>query len=267
MLDADPAGRAATMKVVHLFVEAELPCRIAQLRAKAARSRIPTSWRARICRSLQRSSRARRTAVEFYFEQVAATSAPTVPGRVAAIEEVAPLLRTLRDPLARDLYCDKLASLLKVDAGLVQRALRAAPARSTVERKMRDVQPAQRGAASPPSPSRLRHVAQRRISLTHYSLLAFLAQHPAYWPKVDASILKDDRCDRWLPRRNRAIPSTRHGSSTPVPPRSATPWPRRSAPTSLPATKTRTKHVRVDRHLDLLSVRFVFAHAGALRGD
>ncbi|HEY1587737.1 MAG TPA: DNA primase, partial [Polyangia bacterium] len=41
MLDADPAGRAATMKVVHLFVEAELPCRIAQLRAKDGKKQDP----------------------------------------------------------------------------------------------------------------------------------------------------------------------------------------------------------------------------------
>jgi len=38
----------------------------------------------------------------------------------------------------------------------------------------------------------VREVAQRRIPLTHYSLLAFLAQHADYWPRVDPSLLKDD---------------------------------------------------------------------------
>src|SRR5258708_27341767 len=162
MLDADPAGRAATMKVVHLFVEAELPCRIAQLRAKDGKKQDPDELARKDLPKLQALIDDAQDAVEFYFEQVAATSAPTVPGRVAAIEEVAPLLRTLRDPLARDLYCDKLATLLKVEAGLVQRALRAAPQ----ERRMRDVPTAAAAAEAIAEP--VRDVAQRRIPLTHH---------------------------------------------------------------------------------------------------
>ncbi len=182
MLDADPAGRAATMKVVHLFVDAELPCRIAQLRARDGKKQDPDELARKDLPKLQSLIDNAQDAVEFYFEQVASTSAPTVPGRVAAIEEVAPLLRSLRDPLARDLYADKLATLLKVDAGLVQRALRAAPAHQS---RPRDVAPA-------PVAEPVREVAQRRIPLTHYSLLAFVAQHPAYWPRVEISLLKDD---------------------------------------------------------------------------
>ncbi len=182
MLDADPAGRAATMKVVHLFVEAELPCRIAQLRAQGGKKQDPDELARKDLPKLQALIDEAQDAVEFYFEQVASTSAPSVPGRVAAIEEVAPLLRTLRDPLARDLYCDKLAMLLEVDTALVQRALRATPAHQP---RPRDVQPA-------PQPEPVRETAQRRISLTHYSLLAFLAQHSEFWPRVEASSLKDD---------------------------------------------------------------------------
>ncbi|MGZ3442678.1 MAG: DNA primase [Polyangia bacterium] len=183
MLDADPAGRAATMKVVHLFVEAELPCRIAQLRARDGKKQDPDELARKDLPKLQALIDDAQDAVEFYFEQVAATSAPTVPGRVSAIEEVAPLLRTLRDPLARDLYCDKLATLLKVDGGLVQRALRAAPAHQP---RLRDAAPVV-AIAEP-----VREVAQRRIPLTHHSLLAFLAQHPDFWPRVDLSSLKDE---------------------------------------------------------------------------
>lgn len=183
MLDADPAGRAATMKVVHLFVDAELPARIAQLRAKDGKKQDPDDLARNDLPKLTALIEGAQDAVEFYFEQVAATSAPSVPGRVAAIEEVAPLLRSLRDPLARDLYVDKLAQLLKVDVGLVHRALRAAPAHAPRPRDV--VEP-----ALPAEP--MRDVAQRRIPLTHYSLLAFLTQHPDYWPRVDASLLKDE---------------------------------------------------------------------------
>jgi DNA primase len=43
---------------------------------------------------------------------------------VAAVEEAAPLLRAVADPLARDLYVARLAQLLGIDQGLVRRALR-----------------------------------------------------------------------------------------------------------------------------------------------
>jgi hypothetical protein len=69
----------------------------------------------------------------------------------------------------------------------VQRALRATPAHQP---RMRDVQP-QAAAAVAAEP--VRAVAQRRLSLSHYSLIAFLAQHPDYWARVDVSILKDEQ--------------------------------------------------------------------------
>ncbi|MDB4968687.1 MAG: primase [Myxococcales bacterium] len=183
MLDADPAGRAATMKVIHLFVEAELPARIAQLRARDGKKQDPDELAQKDLPKLQALIDDAQDAVEFYFEQVASTSAPTVPGRVAAIEECVGLLRAIRDPLARDLYVDKLSQLLKVDLGLVQRALRSAVQHPPA--KPRDVAPAPVEAAP------IREAVQRRIPLTSYKLLAFLAQHPTFWPRVNASLLKD----------------------------------------------------------------------------
>jgi DNA primase len=125
MLDADPAGRAATMKIIRLFVDAELTVKIASLRARDGKKQDPDELARTDLKKLLALIDGAQDAVEFYFEQVASTSEPTVPGRVAAIEEVTPVLRALRDPLARDLYIDKLAQLLRVDVGLVQRALRA----------------------------------------------------------------------------------------------------------------------------------------------
>ncbi len=183
MLDADPAGRAATMKVIRLFVQAELPLRIAQLRAKDGKKQDPDELARKDLPRLQALIDGAQDALEFYFEQLASTSAPTVPGRVAAIEECAPVMREIRDPLARDLYVDKLAQLLKVEVGLVQRAMRAAPAAP----RPRDVVALQDSPAQP-----IRDVVQRRIPLTHYKLLAFLAQHGDYWPRVELAILKDE---------------------------------------------------------------------------
>jgi DNA primase len=186
MLDADPAGRAATMKVIHLFVEAELPARIAQLRARDGKKQDPDELAQKDLPKLQKLIDDAQDAVEFHFEQVASTSAPTVPGRVAAIEECVGLLRAIRDPLARDLYVDKLAQLLKVDVGLVQRALRSAVQHAPA--KPRDVMPAPATVAAEP----IRETVQRRIPLTSYKLLAFLSQHPTFWPRVNVSLLKDE---------------------------------------------------------------------------
>src|SRR5581483_5536482 len=108
MLDADPAGRAATLKVIRLFADANLPCRVAQLRAKDGKKVDPDDLARNDLPRLQKLIDDAVDAIEFFFDQVAATAAPTVPGKVAAIEECAPLLRSVRDPLARDLYVERL---------------------------------------------------------------------------------------------------------------------------------------------------------------
>jgi DNA primase len=185
MLDADPAGRAATMKVIHLFVEGDLPLRIAQLRAEGGKKQDPDELARKDAAKLVALVAGALDALEFYFEQVASTSAPSVPGRVAAIEECVGLLRAIRDPLARDLYVDKLAQLLKVDLGLVQRALRAAP---TSARPSHLAAVARDEAPVPP----MRDVAPRKIPLTHAALLSFLAQHAELLARVDVALLKDE---------------------------------------------------------------------------
>jgi DNA primase len=184
MLDADPAGRAATMKVIHLFVDGELPLRIAQLRAKDGKKQDPDELARTDLPRLTSLIDGAQDAVEFYFEQVASTSQPSVPGRVAAIEECVPILRAVKDPLARDLYVDKLSQLLKIDVNLVRRELRSQPA---TQPKPRDAAPATENPAPP-----VRDVAQRRLSRTHYTLLGFLAQHPKFLPQVDSSWLRDE---------------------------------------------------------------------------
>jgi DNA primase len=181
MLDADPAGRAATMKVIHLFVDAGLPLRIAQLRARDGKKQDPDELARTDQPRLQALIDNAQDAVEFYFEQVASTSAPTVPGRVAAVAECVPALRAIKEPLARDLYVDKLAQLLKVDVQLVQRELRSQPPAGTTNR-MRE--------GSTEAQVAVRPAQQRRIPLTHEKLLAFLAQHEKYLAQLDDEIIQ-----------------------------------------------------------------------------
>jgi DNA primase len=178
MLDADPAGRAATMKIVRLFADAELPLFIAQLRAKGGKKQDPDELARTDLARLNALIDNAQDAVEFYFEQVAATAAPTVPGRVAAIEEVVPLVLALKDPLARDLYIDKLGQLLQIDVGLVRRALRGKPG------------DARRTPPGPATSEPVREVAPQPIPPTHAALLSFLAQHAGYLARVDAEHLQ-----------------------------------------------------------------------------
>jgi len=150
MLDADPAGRAATMKVIRLFVDADLKARIAQLRSTDGKKVDPDDLARNDLPRLQKLVDDAVDAVEFFFDQVAATSEPTVPGKVRAIEECVPLLRNMRDPLARDLYIDRLAQLLKVDVGLIRRALRALPQQGSARPQAQPQPPLQAAPASAP---------------------------------------------------------------------------------------------------------------------
>jgi DNA primase len=182
MLDADPAGRAATLKVIHLFVEAELPLRIASLRAKDGKKQDPDELARKDLPRLQALIDGAQDAVEFFFEQVASTSAPSVPGRVAAIEECVPILRAVRDQLARNLYVDKLAQLLKVDAQLVRRTANAASGHPAQPRS-RDAAPALAAVDEAQQPTQI--IVQRRIPITHEKLLSFLAQHEKFLLALD----------------------------------------------------------------------------------
>jgi DNA primase len=167
MLDADPAGRAATLKVVKLFADAELKASIVSLRSSDGRKVDPDDLARNDLPRLQALLDRPQDAVEFFFDQVASTAAPTVPGRVQAIEECVPILRAVRDPLARDLYVDRLAQLLKVEVGLIRRALRGGP-----QQPQRIQQAGQPDAAPAPRP-----VKARQIDGAHAKLLAFLGQH------------------------------------------------------------------------------------------
>jgi DNA primase len=172
MLDADPAGRAATLKVIRLFVDADLKTRIAQLRAQDGKKVDPDDLARNDLPRLERMIETAVDAVEFFFDQAAATAEPTVPGKVKAITECGPILRAVRDPLARDLYVDRLAQLLKIDPNLIKKTLRAAPDAHPAPRRElnHDVSPV---VTEEPVPA----VVPREIARPYAKLLALLAQH------------------------------------------------------------------------------------------
>jgi DNA primase len=185
MLDADPAGRAATMKVIRLFLEADLPVKVVELRARDGKKQDPDELARRDLPRLRALVDKAVDGVRFAFDQIVASSEPTVPGKVRAVEECAPLLRAVRHPLARDAYIAELAELLRLDVAAVQRAIRGAGAAQQATAPVR--RPGPNGAGPRPTltsasngpveSAPARAVAPRPIDRPLANLLALLAQH------------------------------------------------------------------------------------------
>jgi DNA primase len=210
MLDADPAGRAATLRAIHLFVEAGLPCKIAALRPEAApaspgseghalKKVDPDELARRDLPKLQALLDEAPDAVEHFMNEVAGAAEPSVPGRVRAIGECAPLLRAVSDRLTRDLYVDRLSQLLKVPTAKILQALRETQARP-VPRPLREPD----GSVPTPGVEPGAHVeaavVSRDLSLPVRKLFGLLAQHPALLPKLTPAMIAsvDDPAARAL---------------------------------------------------------------------
>ena len=190
MLDADPAGRAATLRVIHLFVEAGLPCRIASLRPElrpdgTPKKVDPDELARRDLPRMRALIESAPDAVEHFFTEVTSAAEPTVPGRVRAIHDCVPLIRAVTDRLARDLYCERLAQLLHVSTAQVVQAVRDTQARP---------QPRQAAAhehfeAVVPELSVEPEIQPRELEPAVQKLLSLLALHPGLLTKVPADLV------------------------------------------------------------------------------
>ncbi len=167
MLDADPAGRAATRKAVSLLVESDMKAKVVALRAPSGQKIDPDDLARSNLPRLQELIAHATPAVSFYFREVASGCDGSVPSKVQAVEECVALLRLVPDPLARQLYVSEVAQLIAVDVGLVQRALRGSPTRTLPK---------------PPTEVTPDAVTTRAILPLHRKLLAILAQHGKLLP-------------------------------------------------------------------------------------
>ena len=208
MLDADPAGRAATLRVIHLFVEAGLPCRIASLHLAAqgvgrasdgASGKVdPDELARRDLPRMQAIIDNAPDAIEHFFAEVAAAAENSIPGRVRAIGECVPLLRSVADRLTRELYCERLAQLLGLPVAKVIQAMREAVAKPRPA--PRDRQPSENPAPQAdvnaksenpaPAPDESPAViVPRELAPMVHQLLALLAQHPLLLSKLPTTVL------------------------------------------------------------------------------
>ena len=131
IFDGDAAGERAARRVLPLFLEADVDGRVARMPGGVD----PDDFVRRIAKeqgpekakeAFQRVIDTSRPMVEQFIDIVSMEADPTVPGRVAALEQAAEVLAQVRNPTARELYAGRLAAALGVDGGQVARAVRAA---------------------------------------------------------------------------------------------------------------------------------------------
>jgi DNA primase len=178
MFDGDAAGRKAALAAVPRLLAEDVDARIASL----GDGEDPDSLARRGGgEAVAACLRAAVPAVDFALQEILARTERTIPGRVRAIEEAAPLLLAVPNASARDLYAGKLAAALDLDVGHVYRALRgAAP-------QVAEARPAGQVRDLPPAEAQL---------------LALLADHPELAPLAGAAgvlgLVEDDAARRVL---------------------------------------------------------------------
>lgn len=130
IFDGDAAGERAARRALPLFLDADVDGRVARMPGgvdpddfvrRLSKEQGPEKAREGFQRVIDTS----RPMVEQFIDTVVLEADPTVPGRVAALEQAADVLAQVRNSTARELYAGRLAASLGVDGGQVVRAVRA----------------------------------------------------------------------------------------------------------------------------------------------
>jgi DNA primase len=127
VFDGDEAGQRAARKAVPLFVEANVDGRIARLPAGVDPDDFVRREGAGAFRKLVDGAR---PVVEQLIDDLARATEATIPDRMKALEEVAPVVAQVRDQTARELYVGRLASTFGLSGQQVLRVVRGAVAAS-----------------------------------------------------------------------------------------------------------------------------------------
>jgi DNA primase len=123
VFDGDEAGQRAARKAVPLFVEAGVDGRIARLPSGVDPDDYVRREGAPAFRKLVDGAR---PVVEQLIDDLARATEATIPDRMKALEEVAPVVAQVRDQTARELYVGRLASTFGLTSQQVLRVVRGA---------------------------------------------------------------------------------------------------------------------------------------------
>jgi DNA primase len=191
VFDGDEAGERAARKAVPLFVEADFDGRIA--RRLVLDKADPDDY----VRSQGGADAFRKKvlgeakpAVEYFIDELARGAEATIPGRMSALEEAAPLLARVRNPTARELYVGRLAIALQISTQQVVRAMRAAAAAASG----RPATPAEVAARSEAPAVRVRREPPR----DELEAVVMIVAHPALATTPDAQRVQDLLIDEGL---------------------------------------------------------------------
>ncbi|MBI5480566.1 MAG: DNA primase [Deltaproteobacteria bacterium] len=166
LFDGDDAGRKATERAVGLLVSQGLEVRVARCPAGedpdtlARRGGAPA-----VTRLVEHAL----PAVEYLIDEAVAQTGDTIEGRVRAIRLLAPTLRLVCDPTARELYAGRAAAALGVEQRQIDRAVRLANVAAATDVRAT-------GATEPPpkaAPVRLQPALERELRL-----LQLLSDYP-----------------------------------------------------------------------------------------
>jgi DNA primase len=122
VFDGDEAGERAARKAVPLFVEANVDGRVARLPKGIDPDDFVRREGAAAFRKLVDGAR---PVVEQLIDDLARATEATIPDRMKALEEVAPILAQVRDQTARELYVGRLASTFGLQPNQVWRQIRS----------------------------------------------------------------------------------------------------------------------------------------------
>jgi DNA primase len=137
LFDGDDAGRAAARKAVQVMIAGGIDGKVAALPTGVD----PDSL------LVEQGEEAMRTildrgveGLDYLMADLQASHDNTVLGKVKVVDKIAPLIGSLDDSVARDLYVDRLSMALEVDRGSIVRAVRGStqPRRSEPDRQSRE---------------------------------------------------------------------------------------------------------------------------------
>ncbi|MFH1130123.1 MAG: DNA primase, partial [Pseudomonadota bacterium] len=169
LFDGDKAGRAAARRAVHTFVKEGLDAKIATLPEGEDPDSLLTS---RGAESMAEVISGAIPALDYVLNELQAEMEDSIPGRAKLLEIMAPLVKVLESPVARELYADRLSLALAIDRGTVDRAIkgfRIAEKASNYKEKQK-----------------LSVLEQKKEVLPEeLALLAILADHPHLFPRVE----------------------------------------------------------------------------------
>jgi DNA primase len=125
LFDGDEAGRKATLRSMELFLEEGFPARVIEV---PSGDDPDTFINREGGAAFEPLLEAALPIFEFYYRGVlAGTDTSGVEGKVACVNEVAPRLAKIVDPLERELYEKEICRALKIDQGMLRKRTSGAP--------------------------------------------------------------------------------------------------------------------------------------------